>query len=52
MAAGDVTTGFIANVDKLDASLTAASVTLAGKPGELNLISVGMSIQWVYVEQV
>jgi hypothetical protein len=52
MAAGDTTNGFIASFDELDAALTAASVTLAGAPGEIQFIVHGSQmIEWLYIEQ-
>jgi len=52
MAAGDTTNGTIYSLDELDASLTAASVTLAGAPGELQLVvRQGGAIEWLYIEQ-
>jgi len=52
MAAGDTTNGFISSLDELDAALTAASVTLAGAPGELQLaVRSGGMIEWLYIEQ-
>jgi len=52
MAAGDTTNGYINNFDELDAALTAASVTLAGEPGELHFVLHNNGqIEWLYVEQ-
>jgi len=52
MTAGDITRGIIGSLDALDASLTTASVTLVGKPGEIQLVQRGGGmIEWLYIEQ-
>ena len=52
MTAGDMTVGYTDSVDTLDADLVTASVTLAGKPGELHLLPVeGGVLKWVYIVQ-
>lgn len=51
MAAGDLTVGFISNIDELDSALTTAGVTLVGKPSELQIVSVASGLQWFYIEQ-
>jgi len=52
MAAGDTTNGFIGSLDELSGALSNASVSLAGKPGEIQLIArAGGMIEWLYIEQ-
>jgi len=53
MTAGDIgAVGFSANIETLEIDLTAAGVSLVGKPGELLIIQGdGTAIQWVNIIQ-
>lgn len=51
MTAGDTTNGVIPTFTQLDAALSDAGVTLAGKPGELHFVRKGDSIEWLHVVQ-
>lgn len=52
MTAGDITVGYATSIEKLEASLVAESVTLAGKSGELTWeFTAGKQIAWVHIVQ-